>query len=86
METKNWKETLSAMSRRIDEDRAFLQSYMLDPCLDNRPAEEERLKNIIALADEMEEILTDLIEKGGEAAVSLDTDGSDINKIGRAHV
>ena len=54
METKNWKETLSAMSRRIDEDRAFLQSYMLDPCLDNRPAEEERLKDIIALADEME--------------------------------
>ena len=44
METKNWKETLLAMSRRIDEDRAFLQSYMLDPCLDNRPAEEERLK------------------------------------------
>ena len=61
METKNWKETLSAMSRRIDEDRAFLQSYMLDPCLDNRQAEEESLKDIIALADEMEEILNDLI-------------------------
>lgn len=85
METKNWKETLSAMSRRIDEDRAFLQSYMLDPCLDNRPAEEERLKDIIALADEMEEILTDLIEKGGEAAVSLDTDGSDINIEYKTH-
>lgn len=85
METKNWKETLLAMSRRIDEDRAFLQSYMLDPCLDNRPAEEERLKDIIALADEMEEILTDLIEKGGEAAVSLDTDGSDINIEYKTH-
>lgn len=85
METKNWKETLSAMSRRIDEDRAFLQSYMLDPCLDNRPAEEERLKDIIALADEMEEILTDLIEKGGEEAVSLDTDGSDINIEYKTH-
>ena len=85
METKNWKEALLSMSRRIDEDRAFLQSYMLDPCLDNRPAEEERLKDIIALADEMEEILTDLIEKGGEAAVSLDTDGSDINIEYKTH-
>lgn len=85
METKNWKEILSAMSRRIDEDRAFLQSYMLDPSLDNRPAEEERLKDLIALADEMEEILTDLIEKGGEAAVSLDTDGRDINIEYKTH-
>ena len=85
METKNWKETLAAMSQRIDEDRAFLQSYMLDPSLDNRPAEEERLKDIIALAGEMEEILTDLIEKGGEAAVSLDTDEGDINIEYKTH-
>ena len=33
----------------------------------------------------MEEILTDLIEKGGEAAVSLDTDGSDINIEYKTH-
>ncbi len=65
---------LESMSERLAENRSFLQSYMLDPNEDNRPAEEERIKEILSIAGEMEEILTDLIEAESAAIASADED------------
>lgn len=62
-EERTWQEKLEMMQQRLEEDRAFLQSYMLDPNPDNRPAEEERIKDILALADEMENQIAELMEK-----------------------
>lgn len=61
-EKNSLQDMLETMRQRLEEDRAFLQNYMLDPNPDNRPAEEERIKDILLLSDEMENQLTTLIE------------------------
>lgn len=75
-EKKSLQDMLEMMRQRLEEDRAFLQSYMLDPNPDNRPAEEERIKDILLLSDEMENQLTRLIEKkqAGQLNEPLDQD------------
>lgn len=75
-EKKSVQVMLETMRQRLEEDRAFLQSYMLDPNPDNRPAEEERIKDILLLSDEMEEHLTNLIKEKeeGQLREPLDQD------------
>ncbi len=63
MSSKAWHEKLDILSQKLAENRAFLQSYMLDPQEDNRPAEEERIKEILAVTEEMEDLLRQLMEK-----------------------
>ena len=70
-ETKEcMKERLHRLEQDLKENQAFLQTYMLSPSPDFRPAEEERIRQISRLADEMMEILTELAgrsEDNGEA-------------------
>lgn len=75
-EERSWQGKMEMMQQRLAEDRAFLQSYMLDPNPDNRPAEEERIKDILALADEMEHQISELMEKkqAEELAEPIDQD------------
>lgn len=54
------KERLHRLEQDLKENQAFLQTYMLSPSPDFRPAEEERIRQISRLADEMMEILTEL--------------------------
>lgn len=64
------KERLHRLEQDLKENQAFLQTYMLSPSPDFRPAEEERIRQISRLADEMMEILTELAgrsEDNGEA-------------------
>lgn len=63
-------ERLQNLSRDLEDNQAFLRTYMLSPSPDFRPAEEERIRQISRLADEMMEILTELAgrsEDNGEA-------------------
>lgn len=80
------KEKLETLSQRLTENRAFLQSYMLDPNPDNRPAEEERIKDILAVAGEMENILGELIEKKTTHASQPNPVDSDFNLEYKTHV
>ena len=64
------KERLHRLEQDLKENQAFLQTYMLSPSPDFRPGEEERIRQISRLADEMMEILTELAgrsEDNGEA-------------------
>ncbi|HBK28152.1 MAG TPA: hypothetical protein DDY92_06405 [Dialister sp.] len=80
------KEKLETLSQRLTENRAFLQSYMLDPNPDNRPAEEERIKDILAVAGEMENILGELIEKKTTYDSQPNPVDSDFNLEYKTHV
>lgn len=79
-------EKLESLSQRLTENRAFLQSYMLDPNPDNRPAEEERIKDILALAGEMEDILETLIEKKAQKSTLPTPVDSNFNLEYKTHV
>lgn len=56
-EINEMTEHLRELREKIGENKAFLQNYLLDPSGDNRPAEDERLRELTALAEEFEEIL-----------------------------
>ncbi len=76
------RERLESMSQKLEENQAFLQSYMLDPNEDNRPAEEERIKEILAIAGEMGELLVEM--KAAEEA-ALEAADQDINIEFKTH-
>ncbi len=67
-EGKSLKESLEAIRKGLEEDKAFLQLSMLDPDPDARQAEEARIQNVLALAGVMEEILSRFV-KGDEVVV-----------------
>ena len=67
-EGKSLKESLEAIRKGLEEDKAFLQLSMLDPDPDVRQAEEGRIQNVLALAGVMEEILSRFAE-GDEIVV-----------------
>ena len=79
-------EKLEKLSQRLTENRAFLQSYMLAPNPDNRPAEEERIKDILQVAGEMENILGELIEKKAHHSSLPNPVDSDFNLEYKTHV
>ena len=79
-------EKLERLSQRLTENKAFLQSYMLDPNPDNRPAEEERIKDILDVAGEMETILAELIEKKTHHPSLPNPVDSDFNLEYKTHV
>lgn len=56
-EINEMAERLQELRGKIEANKAFLQNYLLDPSGDNRPAEDERLRELTALAEEFEEIL-----------------------------
>ena len=62
------KESLEAIRKGLEEDKAFLQLSMLDSDPDARQAEEARIQNVLALAGVMEEILSRFV-KGDEIVV-----------------
>ena len=53
-------ENIENLRSELSETKGFLQTYMLDPDPDSRPAEDERLKTVVRLAGEMEDILAQL--------------------------
>ena len=53
-------ENIENIRSELSETKGFLQTYMLDPDPDSRPAEDERLKTVVRLAGEMEDILAQL--------------------------
>ena len=53
-------ENIENIRSELSETKGFLQTYMLDPDPDARPAEDERLKTVVRLAGEMEDILAQL--------------------------
>lgn len=65
-EINGMTERLQELRERIGANKAFLQNYLLDPSGDNRPAEDERLRELTALAEEFEEIL-DIISRESAA-------------------
>lgn len=65
-EINEMTERLQELRERIGANKAFLQNYLLDPSGDNRPAEDERLRELTALAEEFEEIL-DIISRESAA-------------------
>ena len=65
-EINEMAERLQELRERIGANKAFLQNYLLDPSGDNRPAEDERLRELTALAEEFEEIL-DIISRESAA-------------------
>lgn len=69
---ENLQERLEELRSELEEHKGFLQTYMLDPHPDFRPAEEERIKEISRLADELIEMLQDSREKDEEE--NLDDD------------
>ncbi|MGN0955304.1 hypothetical protein [Dialister sp.] len=70
------KERLQNLTRDLKDNQAFLRTYMLSPSPDFRPAEEERIRQISRLADEMMDILAELAEKSeeGQETDSMDED------------
>ena len=76
------RERLESMSEKLKENQAFLQSYMLDPNEDNRPAEEERIKEILAIAGDMEGILEEII---ADERAALSSSNEDINIEFKTH-
>ena len=67
---------LSRLQQELKENQGFLQTYMLSPDPDARPAREVRLGEISRLADEMVEILSELMhgEKTHIAEGAMDDD------------
>lgn len=65
-EINEMTERLQELRERIGANKAFLQNYLLDPSGDNRPAEDERLRELTALAEEFEEIL-DIVSRESAA-------------------
>ena len=78
------KERLHRLEQDLKENQAFLQTYMLSPSPDFRPAEEERIRQISRLADEMMGILTELAGKSEEGPVTDAMDG-DLNLEFKTH-
>lgn len=86
---RSLQEILSEISHKLEENKAFLQNYMLDPNPDNRPAEEERIKEVLSLADDMETILTQLIENkdvDGDKELDIATLDQDFDLKYKTHV
>jgi hypothetical protein len=72
--TSQLREKLESMSEKLHDNQAFLQNYMLDPSEDNRPAQEARVKELLSLAGEMEEVLSQLIEQEKSTIPESDED------------
>ena len=66
MDTEDKKLTLpqrlAKLEEELKENQGFLQTYMLSPSPDFRPAEEERIREISQLADEMMGMLEEIIQ------------------------
>ena len=66
MDTEDKKLTLpqrlAKQEEELKENQGFLQTYMLSPSPDFRPAEEERIREISQLADEMMGMLEEIIQ------------------------
>lgn len=66
MDTEDKKLTLpqrlAKLEEELKENQGFLQTYMLSPSPDLRPAEEERIREISRLADEMMGMLEEIIQ------------------------
>ena len=77
-------ERLQNLSRDLEDNQAFLRTYMLSPSPDFRPAEEERIRQISRLADEMMEILTELADCREENSVT-DAMDDDLNLEYKTH-
>lgn len=77
-------ERLQNLSRDLEDNQAFLRTYMLSPSPDFRPAEEERIRQISRLADEMMEILTELADCREENLVT-DAMDDDLNLEYKTH-
>ena len=60
IDEKTMLENIENLRSELSETKGFLQTYMLDPDPDSRPAEDERLKTVVRLAGEMEDILAQL--------------------------
>ena len=67
-------ERLAKLEEELKENQGFLQTYMLSPSPDFRPAEEERIREISRLADEMMGMLDELIQANENSA---DEEGMD---------
>lgn len=67
-----------ALRRELEESRGFLSTYMLAPSEDLRPAEEERIRDVSRLADEMMEILDELTEENESSKVEDSAEMEDI--------
>lgn len=66
---KSLGERILSLRRELEESRGFLSTYMLAPSEDLRPAEEERIRGVSRLADEMMEILDELAEENKSEAL-----------------
>ena len=78
-EIKAMTERLQELQERIGANKSFLQHYLLDPSGDNRPAEDERLRELTGLAEETEAILEEaaaIFEKTCAEAPAEETDGA----------
>ena len=60
IDEKTMLENIENLRSELSETKGFLQTYMLDPDPDSRPAEDEKLKTVVRLAGEMEDILAQL--------------------------
>lgn len=56
-EGKSLKESLEAIRKGLEEDKAFLERSLLNPDPDNRQMEEARIQNVLVLASVMKKIL-----------------------------
>lgn len=61
------QERLHTLEQELKDNQAFLRTYMLAPSPDFRPAEEERIRQISRLADEMMDILGELAKNAKHA-------------------
>lgn len=66
---KSLGERILALRQELEENKGFLQTYMLAPSDDLRPAEEERIREVSRLADEMVDILNEMMEENNSSAV-----------------
>lgn len=78
------KDRLHTLEEDLKDNQAFLRTYMLSPSPDFRPAEEERIRQISRLADEMMGILTELAGESEEGPVTDAMDG-DLNLEFKTH-
>ena len=79
----NLQERLEELRSELEEHKGFIQTYMLDPHPDFRPAEEERIREISRLADELISMLKDSRDREEEEKETLD---EDLNLEYKTHV